>query len=253
MTHYKSIFVSDLHLGARGSKADDFCAFMKHNTAENLFLVGDIVDGWQLKRRWFFPQSHVNAIRRIFTAAKRGSNVRYILGNHDEMGRSYLQYDISFGRIKIMDSFDYEAVNGKRYLIIHGDIFDPLMVSNKWLMHLGDAAYNVSIWINVKFNKIRRMLGFPYWSLSNWLKQNTKQAANFIHDYEDRVASYCKERDYDGIICGHIHVAEMRTIDGIEYINCGDWVESGTAIVEDHNGNFHLIKYEGNHEDSSDN
>lgn len=251
--HYKSIFISDVHLGSKGSKANDLCAFLKQNTCENLFLVGDIIDGWQLKRRWFFPQSHVNVIRRLLTASKRGTTVHYILGNHDEIGRHFLPFDISFGSIKVSDSQDYTAVNGKRYLIVHGDMFDTLMVRRKWLMHVGDAAYNISILLNIQLNKIRKIFGMKYWSLSNWLKQNTKQAVSFIHDFETILAQHCIDKEYDGIICGHIHVAEMRTIDGIEYLNCGDWVESGTAIVEGVDGTFQLIKFEGSHEDSSDN
>lgn len=242
MAHYKSIFISDIHLGARGCQADALCSFLKEHTCDNLFLVGDIIDGWQLKKRWYFPQSHANVIRRILTAAKRGTNVYYILGNHDEAFRKFLQFDIEIGNITLLDRFDYTAVNGKKYLIIHGDFFDALMVSNKWLMHIGDNVYNLMIWFNTHFNSVRLKLGMKYWSLSNWLKQNTKEALNFIHNFEGHVSGYCKDHNYDGIICGHIHTAEIKLIDGIEYMNDGDWVESGTAIVEHTDGVFELIK-----------
>ena len=181
--NYKSIFISDVHLGTRGCQADALCVFLKTYTSENLYLVGDILDGWRLKRRWYFPQSHANVIRRILTAAKRGTRVEYILGNHDEAGRKFLNFDISFGNIKISNRQDYIGVDGKRYLVIHGDFFDTLMHDKKWLMHIGDTLYDTMIWVNIQFNKIRNLFGIEYWSLSKNLKQNTKQALNFINVY----------------------------------------------------------------------
>lgn len=241
--HYKSIFISDVHLGSKGCQADQLCAFLKLNTCDNLFLVGDIVDGWQLQKRWYFPQDHANVIRRILTASKRGSKVYYILGNHDEAFRKFLQFDIEVGNISIVDRVDYTALNGKRYLVIHGDFFDSLMVDKKWLMHIGDVAYNIMIWANIHFNKVRSLLKLDYWSLSNWLKQNTKKALNFINHFEDHLSDYCKKEGYDGIICGHIHVATIKDIGGIEYLNCGDWVESCTAVLEHIDGKFEVIEY----------
>lgn len=241
--NYKSIFISDVHLGTRGCQADALCVFLKTHTSENLFLVGDIIDGWRLKRRWHFPQSHANVIRRILTAAKRGTNVEYILGNHDEAGRKFLNFDISFGNIKISDRQDYIGVDGRRYLVIHGDFFDTLMHDKKWLMHIGDSLYDAMIWINIQFNRIRNLLGMEYWSLSRYLKQNTKQALNFINRYEDHLANYCKYHGYDGIICGHIHHAEIKEINGVTYMNDGDWVESGTALVEHLDGRWEIINY----------
>jgi len=252
--HYKSIFISDIHLGTRGCQADALCSFLKNNTCENLFLVGDVIDGWQLQKRWYFPQSHANVIRRILTAAKRGTKVYYILGNHDEAFRKFLQFDIEVGNIQLLDRIDYRAVNGKKYLVIHGDFFDSLMVDKKWLMHIGDVAYNFMIWVNVHFNKVRNMLGMDYWSLSKWLKQHTKEALNFINNFEGHLSEYCIEEDYDGIICGHIHVAAIRDINGIEYMNCGDWVESSTALLEHVDGRFEVIEYrmEKHEQDTTD-
>ncbi len=241
--HYKSIFISDIHLGTKGCQADALCSFLKENTCENLFLVGDVIDGWQLRKRWYFPQSHANVIRRILTAAKRGANVYYILGNHDEAFRKFLQFDIEIGNITILDRYEYTAVNEKKYLVIHGDFFDALMVDKKWLMHIGDSLYNIMIWVNTHFNFVRKLLGMEYWSLSKWLKKNTKEALNFIHSFEDHVSDYCKKDGFDGIICGHIHTAEMKVINGIEYMNDGDWVESGTALLEHMDGKFELIEY----------
>lgn len=244
MAHYKSIFISDLHLGTRGCKADELCAFLKTNTSENLFLVGDIVDGWRLRKRWYFPQSHANVIRRILTAAKRGTNVHYILGNHDEVLRKFLHYDIDIGRIKVSNREDYVGANGKRYLIIHGDFFDKIMLDKKWLMHIGDTLYDFLIWMNTKFNTVRGWLGMDYWSLSKWLKHNTKEALNFIYKFEEHVADYCEAKGYDGIICGHIHTACIKNINGIEYMNDGDWVESMTALVEHEDGRWEIIQWE---------
>ena len=241
--NYKSIFISDVHLGTRGCQADALCVFLKTHTSENLYLVGDILDGWRLKRRWYFPQSHANVIRRILTAAKRDTRVEYILGNHDEAGRKFLNFDISFGNIKISNRQDYIGVDGKRYLVIHGDFFDTLMHDKKWLMHIGDTLYDTMIWVNIQFNKVRNLLGMEYWSLSKYLKQNTKQALNFINRYEEHLANYCKEHNYDGIICGHIHQAEIREINGVVYMNDGDWVESGTALVEHLDGRWEIIQY----------
>ena len=238
--HYKSIFISDLHLGMRGSQADALCDFLKGHTCDNLFLVGDIIDGWRLKKKWYFPQSHVNVIRRILTAAKRDTNVYYILGNHDETLRKFLQYDIEVGNIKMVDRYDYKAINGKKYLVIHGDFFDSLMVDKKWIMHIGDTLYNFMVWFNTHFNRIRVALGMPYWSLSKWLKDNTKQAVAYINNYENHVSDYCKAHGYDGIICGHIHHAEIKSINGVEYMNDGDWVESATALLEHLDGTFEI-------------
>jgi UDP-2,3-diacylglucosamine pyrophosphatase LpxH len=241
--HYKSIFISDIHLGTRGCQADALCAFLKENTCDNLFLVGDILDGWRLRKRWYFPQSHANVIRSILTAAKRNTKVYYILGNHDEGLRTFLKFDISFGRIKILNRYDYTAVNGKKYLVIHGDFFDVLMKDKKWLMHFGDTLYDSMIWFNIQFNRVRKLIGMNYWSLSKWLKDNTKQAVKFINRYEEYVAEYCENKGYDGIICGHIHHAEIKKIGRIEYMNDGDWVESATALLEHLDGTFEIYTH----------
>tara|TARA_A100001011_G_C14308925_1_gene844556 strand:- start:1729 stop:2499 length:771 start_codon:yes stop_codon:yes gene_type:complete len=241
---YKSIFISDIHLGTRGCQADALCNFLKENTCDNLFLVGDILDGWRLKNRWYFPQSHLNVIRRILTAAKRDTNVVYILGNHDEFLRRFLPFGISFGAIKIVNQIDYHAVKGGRYLIIHGDKFDKMMLpKNKWLMFVGDNLYNFMIGLNTRLNSIRKFLGMKPWSLSKYLKQRTKQALNFIYKFEELLALHCYQKDYNGVICGHIHTPANKKIQGVHYINCGDWVESCTAVVETYDGTFEIINY----------
>ena len=242
--HCKSIFISDIHLGTKGCQADSLCNFLKAHTCDNLFLVGDVVDGWRLRKRWYFPQSHANVIRRILTSAKRGTKVYYLLGNHDEGLRPFLRFNIDIGRIKILNKHTYTALNGKKYLIVHGDMFDVLMRKNrKWIMHIGDTLYDLMISFNTYFNKVRKLFGYPYWSLSKWLKSNTKEAVKFINRYEDYVAQYCKDKGYDGIVCGHIHHAEIKTINTIEYMNDGDWVESPTALLEHVNGEWEIYRH----------
>ena len=241
---FRSIFISDVHLGSKGCQAEALCDFLKHHECERLYLVGDIIDGWRIRKKWFWPQSHTNVIRRILTASKRGTDVHYIIGNHDEFLRGFLRFHISFGAIKISNRAVHEGVDGKRYFVCHGDMFDGLMRSDrKWIMLAGDNLYNFLLWANTKLNTIRRILGLSYWSLSKALKSRTKRAMNFINSFEDQVAEYCKRNGYDGAICGHIHVAEIREIDGITYMNDGDWVESCTALVEHHDGRWELIEH----------
>lgn len=239
---YRSIFISDVHLGSKGCQADALCGFLKANSCEQLYLVGDIIDGWRLKKKWFWPQAHTNVIRRILTASKRGTDVYYIAGNHDEFLRGFLRFKVNFGEVKLCNRAIHHGKDGKRYLVVHGDMFDGLMrADRKWVMHLGDNAYNFLLWINTKLNFVRRKLGMPYWSLSKSLKKRTKRAMNFIQSFEEQVADYCRRKGFDGAICGHIHVAEMRDINGITYMNDGDWVESCTALVEHHSGKWELL------------
>lgn len=241
---YKSIFVSDVHLGTRGCQAELLNKFLKENTCDRLYLVGDIIDGWRLQKRIYWPQSHSDVIRRFLTIAKNGGRVYYIVGNHDESLRKWLSFTLRFGRIKICNHQDYVGLNGKKYLIIHGDQFDGLMKDKfKWIMHVGDVAYNALIWFNIKFNTIRRWMGMDYWSLSKFLKKNTKKAVHYVDNFEDNLTNYALRKGYDGVICGHIHTAAMRNIDNVEYINTGDWVESCTAIVEHWDGTLDLVDW----------
>ena len=240
---YKSIFISDVHLGTKASQAEKLCKFLKENTCENLYLVGDIIDAWKLQRKWYFPQEHANVIRRIITAAKRDTAVWYILGNHDEFLRKYIKYNIEVGNVKIVNQTVHQ-IGDKKYLVIHGDFFDPTMNHAKWLMHIGDIAYNLMIWVNLQLNWIRKKLKLNPWGLSKFLKSKTKEAINFIGNYETQLSEYCKKHGYDGIICGHIHTPANKMINGIHYINTGDWVENSTAIVEHFDGRLELIDNE---------
>jgi UDP-2,3-diacylglucosamine pyrophosphatase LpxH len=240
---YKSIFISDLHLGTPGCSADELCDFLKNNNCDRLYLVGDIVDGWALSKKAFWPQSHSNVVRRFLTAAKRGTKVYWIVGNHDEVLRNWFDFRLQFGRIRILNEYVHLAINGKKYYVTHGDIFDPLMHSGKFLMYFGDFLYNWLMRLNRWVAFVRRKLRLPYWSLSAYLKAQTKETINMLYKYKETMVNHCKKKGYDGIICGHIHTPSIEVIDGIEYMNDGDWVESRTALVEHYDGKWELIYY----------
>jgi len=241
---YKSIFISDLHLGSKGCKADAICDFLKANTCENLFLVGDIIDGWRLSRKFYWPQSHTNVVRRILTASKRDTHVVYVIGNHDEAIRDVLPFVRSFGNIELTNTYRYNAVNGKEYLVIHGDLFDNVLRTRlKWLYHIGDFFYDLLIKLNSQLAHVRRWLNRPYWSLSAYLKRKTKEAVSYLNNFEDLIVEYCHNKKADGIICGHIHHAAIKKIGNVEYMNDGDWVESCTALVEHYDGRWEIIDW----------
>ena len=242
---YKSIFISDVHLGSKGCKAELLCDFLKHNTSEHLYLVGDIVDGWRLRRKFYWPQSHTNVIRRILTAAKRDTKVTYVVGNHDEVLRGLLPYGIHFGNIDLVNQCRYKALNGKTYMVIHGDMFDGVLRTKlQWLYHLGDILYNILLSVNVVVAKIRSYFDLPHWSLSQYLKNKTKEAVSYVNNFEELITDYCSKQKADGVICGHVHRAEIKLINGIEYMNDGDWVESCTALVENYDGTWELIVWQ---------
>lgn len=243
---YKSVFISDLHLGSNGCQAEKLANFISEVECEKLYLVGDIIDGWRLSQRWYFPTSHLNVIRKIMTKARRGTDVFYIAGNHDEFLRTMIPLGLSFGRISVLNKMVHVS-HGKSYLVVHGDMFDSLMAGRmKWLMHVGGYTYDFLIWVNRHMNRVRRLFGMKHWSLSKYLKHKTKRAMNFIQSYENAMADYCKRKGYDGIICGHIHTAEIKEINGVIYMNDGDWVESCTALVEHEDGRFEIICYNDN-------
>jgi UDP-2,3-diacylglucosamine pyrophosphatase LpxH len=241
---YRSIFISDVHLGSKDCKAGHLNNFLKHNTCESLYLVGDIIDAWKIKEnKWRWKQSHTNVVRRVLSHAKHGTKVVYVLGNHDEFLRPYLHYGLGFGMMEITNQFEHIGADGKRYLITHGDLFDGITRLAPWLSILGDKAYDFVLALNSRFNWFRHRLGFGYWSLSLYLKQRVKRAIDFIFHFEKNLAGYCKKKGYDGVICGHIHKAEIKEIDGVVYMNDGDWVESCTALVEHHDGRWEIISW----------
>lgn len=241
---YRTIAISDIHLGTKDCKADQLNDFLKHNTCETLFLVGDIIDGWkaqQNKLRW--KQSHTNVIRKILSHAKKETQVIYVVGNHDEFLRPLIPYELSLGTIDIVNQAEYYGLDGNRYLVVHGDLFDGISKLAPWLNFLGDRAYEFVLSLNSKFNWIRHKFGFGYWSLSSFLKGRVKKAVDFIFQFEKNITTYCKKRGFNGVITGHIHHAEIKNIDGIIYMNDGDWVESMTALVEHWNGQWEIISW----------
>lgn len=236
---FRSIWISDIHLGTRGCKADFLLDFLKYTESEYLYLVGDIVDGWQLRKRWYWPQTHNDVIQKILRRARKGAQVFFIPGNHDEAARNFC--GLHFGGVYVTNEIIHTTVHGKRLLILHGDQFDMVMGCAKWLAHLGDAAYEFMLKVNTVFNFIRRKLGFSYWSLSAYLKNKVKNAVNHIGDFETFIAERALHHQADGVVCGHIHHAQMRPMGKVLYCNDGDWVESCTALVEDFEGNLSII------------
>ncbi|UQB43135.1 UDP-2,3-diacylglucosamine diphosphatase [Thiomicrospira microaerophila] len=247
-TKVRTIWISDVHLGSKGSKADELAEFLKNYNCDTLFLVGDIIDGWRMRKKVFWPQAHTNVIRRILTRAKRGTRVVYITGNHDDIMRRYS--GIEFGNILLTDEYIYTLKNGDKVWVIHGDQFDGVVQCHRWLAFLGDWAYETVLNMNRWFNAARRRLGFGYWSLSAYLKYKVKRAVNFISDFEQAVAKSASNKQVKGVICGHIHHPEIRQFDyGVTYYNCGDWVESLSALIEDEHGEMHLIHWSTKNQD----
>ena len=241
---YRSIFISDVHLGTKDCKAEELNNFLKNNTCKNLYLVGDIIDGWKVKQNKFkWKQSHTNVIRKILSASKRGTNVIYIVGNHDEFLRPMIPYGLNFGNVEIVNRYEHLGLDGKRYLIVHGDMFDGISNVAPWLNFLGDKAYDFILDINTRYNRIRHWLGFGYWSVSKFLKLQIKRAVSYIFQFESNLTDYCRRKGFDGVICGHIHTAEIKNIDGVVYMNDGDWVESCTALVETHEGKWQIVTW----------
>ncbi len=238
---YRTIFISDVHLGTRGCQAELLLDFIRSVECETLYLVGDIVDGWRLKGGWWWPQSHNDVVQKVLRLARKGTQVIYIPGNHDETVRDYC--GVHFGGVVVVRDAVHEAADGKRYLVVHGDEFDGIVAKAKWLAFLGDWSYRALLTLNTHWNHIRRRMGFGYWSLSAYLKAKVKNALQFIDDFEHAVADEARRRGVDGVICGHIHKAEMREIDGVTYINDGDWVESCTAAVEHFDGRIEILDW----------
>ena len=238
---YRSIFISDTHLGLRAARTEYLLDFLKHVECEHLFLVGDIFDVWKLRSGWYWPSINNEVIRLILEMARRNTRVTYIPGNHDELFREYQAFH--FSGIDVRREAIHQTGDGRRFLVMHGDEFDCVVMSNKWLAHLGSGAYDLLLWLNRWFNFVRRKLGFGYWSLSAYLKNQVKEAVKYIGNYEQAVIHAAHERQMDGVICGHIHHAVISDLDGITYANCGDWVESCTALAENADGSLQLIRW----------
>ena len=237
-TKYNAVFISDLHLGSKHCQSDKLLDFLKTVETNNLFLVGDIIDGWRLSKKWYWPKEHSNIIKEIL---KKDIPVTYITGNHDEFLRSFGKFEV--GNVKLVNQCSYTGINSERYLVAHGDMFDYLMRTKfgRRVMYVGDKAYNFLIYINAIVNSYRRWRNKPRWSLSKYLKRKAKAAANFVGNYEDEMIKYCDRKGYEGIICGHIHTPNIKTLDNITYMNTGDWCENCSALVETVEGTWEII------------
>jgi UDP-2,3-diacylglucosamine pyrophosphatase LpxH len=240
-TNYKTIIVSDVHLGTKGSKSKEIARFLKQFHCDNLILNGDIIDGWQLKKSGSWKRKHTRFFNRVLKMMEsQSTNVYYLRGNHDDFLDQILPLQI--GRLQILADMTYES-NGKTYFITHGDVFDSITTNLRWIAYLGDVGYTFLLWLNRVVNYYRYKKGLPYFSLSQFVKGKVKQAVSYVDDYETELAKMAKAKGCDGIICGHIHKAENRMIDGVHYLNSGDWVETMSALAEDHEGNWELIYF----------
>jgi UDP-2,3-diacylglucosamine pyrophosphatase LpxH len=239
--HFRTLFISDVHLGARGCQADRLLDFLRWHDADTIHLVGDIVDGWALRSGWYWPQTHNDIVQKLLRKARKGARIIYVPGNHDEFMRDY--YGTHFGGIEVVENTIHVGVDGRRYLVIHGDLFDLVVTQARWLALLGDKAYDFAIMVNRVFNAVRRRLGFGYWSLSQWAKLKVKNAVSYIGEYEKTLVSEAQRHSAQGVVCGHIHHAAIHDEFGIRYMNCGDWVESCTAIAEHPDGQFEIITW----------
>ena len=238
---HRAIFLSDIHLGTRGCNATMLVDFLRSVECETLYLVGDIIDGWRLKKGWYWPDAHNEVVRRVLKMAHRGTRVVFVAGNHDELLRDYA--GMSFGGVELVLDAIHETADGRKLLVTHGDAFDAVVLYHRWLAFLGDKAYSLMMRVNIGFNAIRRRMKLPYWSLSAYLKKRVKNAVSYICSFEEAVAHEAIARGLDGIVCGHIHCAEIREIGGITYYNDGDWVESCTALVEDAQGVMSILDW----------
>lgn len=239
--HFKTLFLSDVHLGSKAAQAELLVDFLRYHDAETIYLVGDIVDGWRLKRSWHWPQSHNDVVQKLLRKARKGTKIVYVPGNHDEFLRAFPGQH--FGGVEVKANDIHTTVDGRRFLVMHGDEFDVVVRNARVLAYLGDWAYDAAIAVNTIFNRARRRLGFPYWSLSSWAKLKVKNAVNFIGAFEVALAAEAERRNCVGVICGHIHHAQIARHGGIEYVNTGDWVESCTAVAERHDGSLELIRW----------
>jgi UDP-2,3-diacylglucosamine pyrophosphatase LpxH len=239
--HYRTLFISDVHLGTRGCKAELLVDFLRYHTADTIYLVGDIVDAWRLRRSWHWPQSHNDLVQKLLRLARKGCHMVYIPGNHDEMMRDYP--GLVLGGITIQVRAVHVTGDGRRMLVLHGDEFDGIILTSKWLAKLGAWAYELTAMVNNGFNRLRRWLGYPYWSLAGYLKHKVKNAISFIAKYEDTLMAEARRQGCDGIICGHIHHAEIRMQDGLLYCNTGDWVDNCTVLAEQESGSLEIIRW----------
>ncbi|MBO9714668.1 UDP-2,3-diacylglucosamine diphosphatase [Sphingomonas sp.] len=238
---YRTVWISDVHLGTRGCNAEALIDFLDHVDSDIMYLVGDIIDGWALRKRFYWPSAHNDIVWRILKRARRGTRIVYVPGNHDEFFRQFT--GLNFGGVEISRTAVHETADGRRLLVLHGDEFDAIMLSHRWLAHVGDMAYEMLMGCNRWLNAVRGLMGLPYWSLSKYAKSRVKNAVSFISRFEEVVAREAGAKGVDGVVAGHIHAAEIRRIHGVDYYNDGDWVEGCTALVEHHDGRMEILHW----------
>lgn len=242
MPEVRSIFISDVHLGTRACQAEQLLDFLREYPSKHLFLIGDIIDFWSMRRSIHWSTAQNTVVQKVLRRARHGEQVIFIPGNHDEALRDYSE--TAFGDIQLMLEYVHTTADGRRFLLVHGDAFDQVTRYHRWVAVLGDMAYNALVRVNVWLSRIRRLLGISgYWSLAGYAKRRVKTALQFIFDFEDSVIHHVRERKLDGVICGHIHWAALKDMNGLVYANCGDWVDSCTAIVEHHDGHLELVDW----------
>ncbi|WP_374493492.1 UDP-2,3-diacylglucosamine diphosphatase [Brachymonas sp.] len=238
---FRTLWISDVHLGLPDCQAHALLHFLRHTDSETLYLVGDIIDGWQLRRSWHWPQTHNDVVQKLLRKARKGTRVIYIPGNHDEFARTY--GNNNFGGIEVAEDWLHTTADGRRLWITHGDLFDGVIQCARWLAYVGDSLYEFTLRLNRHLNSLRARLGLPYWSLSQYLKLKVKRAVSYVSDFEHAVAREARRRGADGVVCGHIHHAELRDMDGLLYANDGDWVESLTALAEHPDGRLEILHW----------
>lgn len=237
----RSLFISDVHLGTRGCQAELLSDFLRHHEAERIYLVGDIIEGSRLPDRVSWPGSHVALVQELLKRAHGGADVIYVLGNHDARLGEFLGQHM--GGVTVVREAMHQAMNGRRYLVVHGDQFDVVMEYAPWLGLVGEAAYHALLSMNILLNIARRALGLGYWSVSAWAKGRIKDVVKFISRFEEKLSAEARRQQADGVVCGHIHHAAEHTLAGVHYLNAGDWVESCTAILETHDGRFEVVHW----------
>ena len=242
MPKVRSVFLSDIHLGTRACQAESLLDFLREYSSEQTFLIGDIIDFWAMSRSICWTPAQNTVVQKLLRRARHGERIVLVPGNHDEALRDYC--GTVFGDIEVASEFVHETVDGRRFLLIHGDVFDQVTRHHRWVAILGDKAYELLVRLNAQLSWVRRKLGIPgYWSLAGYAKRKVKTALNFIFDFEESAVHHARDRGLDGVICGHIHWATIREINGLTYINCGDWVDSCTAIVEHFDGRLELVAW----------
>ena len=242
MKYYRTGWISDVHLGTRGSKAVELLNFLREAEFETLYLVGDLIDIWAMRRSIYWPQEHNDVLQKLLRKGRKGTEIIYIVGNHDEFLDRFWGH---YGSMVIQENAVHLTADGRRLLVMHGDELDTVVQNMGWLAHLGDLGYRLLMHCNGLVNFCRRRFGLGYWSLSAYVKAEVKNIVSFISRFEEAVVRYARDFDVDGVLCGHIHTAAIREIHGVDYYNAGDWVESCTAIVERYDGSMELLHFAG--------